>query len=55
LGDTWKMLKWQFSGRMGGNRKDSNRTGGDGFGDGRGTPMPPAQDLVSPDGTLRVL
>jgi hopanoid biosynthesis associated radical SAM protein HpnH len=55
LGDTWKMLKWQFSGRMGGNRKDSTRTGGDGFGDGRGTPMPPPQDLVSPDGTLRVL
>jgi len=56
LGDTWKMLKWQFSGRMGGNRKDTNRIGGDGFGDGHGTPMPPPpQDLVSSDGRLRVL
>jgi hopanoid biosynthesis associated radical SAM protein HpnH len=55
LGDTWKMLKWQFSGRMGGNRKGVNRMGGDGFGDGHGTPMPPPQDLVSSDGRLRVL
>jgi len=39
----------------------ANRTSGDGFGHGGGTPMPPPQDLVSADdlvssdGRLRVL
>jgi hypothetical protein len=59
LGDTWKMLKWQFSGRMGGN-PDGNSNSGPGNGNGHtggGTlmPPPPETELVSADGRLRVL
>jgi hypothetical protein len=49
------MLKWQFSGRMGGNPKNSAHADRNDFGNGGGTPMPPPQDLVSSDGRLRVL
>jgi hopanoid biosynthesis associated radical SAM protein HpnH len=58
LGDTWKMLKWQFSGRMGGH-PDSNPGSGPTNGHtGGGKLMPPPPqnaDLVSSDGRLRVL
>ena len=59
LGDTWTMLKWQFSGRMGGNpgKNDGNKptNGHTGGGSTVMMPPPPSPDLVSPDGTLRVL
>ena len=62
FGDTWKMLKWQFSGRLGGNparESSAGRTnGGQGLGSGHGTPLPPPparEELVSSDGRLRVL
>jgi len=62
FGDTWKMLKWQFSGRLGGNpdkaANGGSTNGGRGLGGGHGTPMPPPasrEDLVSSDGRLRVL
>jgi hopanoid biosynthesis associated radical SAM protein HpnH len=58
LGDTWKMLKWQLSGRMGGH-PDSNAAnrgpGGGHAGGGTLMPPPPNADLVSSDGRLRVL
>ena len=58
LGDTWTMLKWQFSGRMGGNRdKDAGNRPTNGH-TGSGTLMPPPPqnaDLVSAGGRLRVL
>jgi hopanoid biosynthesis associated radical SAM protein HpnH len=60
LGDTWKMLKWQFGGHMGGNR-DRNApndppTNGHSGGGSTLMPPPPANaDLVSSDGRLRVL
>src|SRR6202040_313463 len=58
MGDTWKLLKWQFTGQMGGNRgktvtiKPTDRP------NGGGTLMPPPPrntELVSSDGRLRVL
>jgi hopanoid biosynthesis associated radical SAM protein HpnH len=70
LGDTWKMLKWQFSGRMGGHPEKSaaynsanNKTNGPTNGRANGgtsggttlMPPPPSADLVSSDGRLRVL
>jgi hypothetical protein len=64
LGDTWKMLKWQFSGHMGGHPNSNARMDGPGGGHmgggstGSGTtlmPPPPNTDLVSSDGRLRVL
>ncbi|MGD0907488.1 MAG: adenosyl-hopene transferase HpnH [Candidatus Acidiferrales bacterium] len=60
LGDTWKMLKWQFSGRMGGHPEKSagynGPTNGQTGGGSTSTLMPPPPtDLVSPDGRLRVL
>ncbi len=62
LGDTWTMLKWQFSGKMGGKPGKnliSGRTmatsGGHSGGGTTMMPPPPSTDLVSPDGTLRVL
>jgi hypothetical protein len=63
LGDTWTMMKWQFSGKMGGkpgspdDRAGNGHTGGHAGGGTTTTmmPPPPAADLVSPDGTLRVL
>jgi hypothetical protein len=62
FGDTWKMLKWQFSGSLGGNRDKASRAGrgggGQGLGGGHTTPMPPPpshEELVSSDGRLRVL
>jgi hopanoid biosynthesis associated radical SAM protein HpnH len=58
LGDTWKMLKWQFSGRMGGHPGSDAGSGPTNGHTGGGTPMPPPPrnaDLVSSDGTLRVL
>jgi len=58
LGDTWTMLKWQFSGRMGGNRdKGAGNRPTNGH-TGSGTRMPPPRqnaDLVTSDGRLRVL
>jgi hypothetical protein len=63
LGDTWKMLKWQMGGHMGGNPDrtgggTSNHGGGHSGGSGNSTLMPPppaSDDLVSSDGRLRVL
>jgi hopanoid biosynthesis associated radical SAM protein HpnH len=64
LGDTWKMLKWQIGGHMGGNpdRSDGRDTPGNGPGNGHSggsstlLPPPPSNtDLVSSDGRLRVL
>jgi hopanoid biosynthesis associated radical SAM protein HpnH len=58
LGDTWKMLKWQFSGRMGGHPGSTADYSGPTSGPtGGGTlmPPPPNADLVSSDGRLRVL
>jgi hopanoid biosynthesis associated radical SAM protein HpnH len=59
LGDTWKMLKWQLGGHMGGN--PGRRSAGDPPENGRSgggstlMPPPPDTDLVSSDGRLRVL
>jgi len=37
LGDTWKMLKWQLSGRMGGAKKGAKTNGsGHAYGNGNG-------------------
>jgi hopanoid biosynthesis associated radical SAM protein HpnH len=64
LGDTWKLLKWQLSGKMGGAGRHfgAGSVGGDGSGGGHGKghatlPVvpPPAADLLGPDGRLRVL
>jgi hopanoid biosynthesis associated radical SAM protein HpnH len=58
LGDTWKMLKWQFSGRMGGRRgrEEGDPPAGGRAGGGTLIPPPPqSAELVSPDGRLRVL
>ena len=64
FGDTWKMLKWQFSGQLGGNPRQGRataaaRTAAMGMGRrAQRTPMPPPasrEELVSPDGRLRVL
>jgi hypothetical protein len=58
LGDTWKMLKWQFSGRMGGHPDGSAGKGPTSGHTGGGALMPPPPqnaDLVSSDGRLRVL
>ena len=60
LGDTWKMLKWQFGGHMGGNpdRNASNEPPMNGHSGGGSTLMPPPPantDLISSDGRLRVL
>ena len=67
LGDNWKMLKWQLSGRMGGIFGDQRAANGKrnarnhGHGDhtdrpagGNGSTVRPA-DLVSADGSLRIL
>jgi hypothetical protein len=60
LGDTWKMLKWQLGGHMGGNpeRTEHGNTPGNGHSGGSSTLMPPPpanNDLISSDGRLRVL
>jgi hypothetical protein len=60
LGDTWKMLKWQLSGKMGGHPEKSATYNGPTSGQTGGSiatlmPPPPSSDLVSPDGRLRVL
>lgn len=63
LGDNWKMLKWQLTGKMGGapgKRNGANgKTNGNGHNGTNGhstTPRPEASpDLVSADGSLRVL
>ncbi|HJY88557.1 MAG TPA: adenosyl-hopene transferase HpnH [Candidatus Acidoferrales bacterium] len=58
LGDSWKMLKWQLSGRMGGARK-TFRGHGNGDGNGaRGSHLSGGTgsgDLLAADGSLRVL
>ncbi len=63
LGDNWKMLKWQLSGRMGGARGPKRFARANGPGNGRsGGPGGAADgnaaahtDLVAADGSLRVL
>jgi len=63
LGDNWKMLKWQLSGRMGGARKTVNGNGQsngrngehNGSGTGRVSDGADRADLVGADGSLRVL
>lgn len=66
LGDTWKLLSWQLSGKMGGAGHRSGAGNGRGNGHGNGhasqsqtsglsaAPPPPA-DVLGPDGRLRVL
>ncbi len=56
LGDNWKMLKWQLSGRMGGAKGSAKYANGNGKGhrggaDGSGRPA----EVVAADGSLRVL
>ena len=57
--DTWTMLKWQFSGRMGGHPEKAASykptSGADGGGSTLMPPPPSNADLVSSDGSLRVL
>jgi hypothetical protein len=67
LGDTWKMLKWQMNGKMGGKRfigenagngHDNDRGNGNGHANGSGPARPtsnfiPASELGSQDRTLR--
>jgi len=58
LGDTWKMLKWQLSGHLGGNPDRSARNTSPNGPTGGGPtlmPPPPSDNLVSSDGRLRVL
>jgi hopanoid biosynthesis associated radical SAM protein HpnH len=60
FGDNWKLLKWQLSGKMGGaGRPTSGSDGPKGGGTGHVHSSPPpvreAGDLVSADGSLRVL
>jgi hypothetical protein len=66
LGDNWKLLSWQLSGKMGGagKRAGAGSNGGNGHsggsGNGRTNPWQPGEaprpgDLVAPDGSLRVL
>jgi hopanoid biosynthesis associated radical SAM protein HpnH len=63
LGDTWKLLTWQLSGKMGGARSKGNGRGnGNGHGNGHGNevgPMTPplskTDELLSAEGRLRVL
>lgn len=67
LGDNWKMLTWQISGRMGGARGAKKSANGQGNGHGNGyggrddgsqaEAHPPGGDanLVAADGSLRVL
>jgi hypothetical protein len=65
LGDTWKLLSWQMSGKMGGagRRFDAGAgNGGNGHSGGNGhkeawpaPPPPQSGELVGPDGRLRVL
>jgi hopanoid biosynthesis associated radical SAM protein HpnH len=40
LGDTWKMLKWQFSGRMGGKKGPNDNGGSNGYSSARGGKRP---------------
>ncbi len=58
IGDTWTMLKWQLSGRMGGHPERASSFDPMNGTKGGGTPLmppPPSADLVSSDGRLRVL
>ncbi len=57
FGDTWKLLKWQLSGKMGGRTGNGARSGnGGGNGHTHSAPLPPAPPgVVAPDGSLRVL
>ena len=59
MADTWTMLKWQLSGRMGGHPEKAGTfdpTNGSNGGASTLLPPPPSNtDLVSADGTLRVL
>jgi hypothetical protein len=66
LGDNWQMLKWQLTGKMGGARGRKlngkgkghpNGSGHNGHGNGHdsGYTRPPEKELVSADGSLRVL
>ncbi len=62
LGDNWKMLKWQLSGRMGGARKTlRGHRNGDGNGargnhsSGPNSSSAGSGDLLAADGSLRVL
>ncbi len=61
LGDNWKMLKWQLSGRMGGARKtavgngNGRPNGHNGSHAGGNSGESGRADLVAADGSLRVL
>jgi hopanoid biosynthesis associated radical SAM protein HpnH len=66
LGDNWQMLKWQLTGKMGGARgrklngkgkghPNGNGHNGHGNGHDSGYTRPPEKELVSADGSLRVL
>jgi hopanoid biosynthesis associated radical SAM protein HpnH len=66
LGDNWQMLKWQITGKMGGARGRKLNGNGKGHSNGNGHndrgnghdsgyTRPPEKELVSADGSLRVL
>jgi len=61
LGDNWKMLKWQLSGRMGGANGGRKSIGGNGHSNGNdgshasGGSGVNSSDLIGADGSLRVL
>jgi hopanoid biosynthesis associated radical SAM protein HpnH len=60
FGDNWKLLKWQLSGKMGGAGRPAAgsggpRNGGTGHVHSSQPPVRPPEDLVSADGSLRVL
>ena len=60
FGDTWKLLKWQLSGNMGGAGRKFTSTrppNGGGGGHIHETKLPPpvSSGVVAPDGSLRVL
>jgi hopanoid biosynthesis associated radical SAM protein HpnH len=66
FGDNWKLLKWQLSGNMGGSGSAGRRAGNghgnghnghgtNGHGGGSSVTHPAPANVVSPDGSLRVL
>jgi len=59
LGDNWKMLQWQISGRMGGGGRAKSGRAGNGHGNGHGTgaavlPPPPPKQAYQ-DGPFNIL
>ena len=64
LGDSWKMLSWQISGRMGGARGNGKRHGANGHGASAsggnghapaGSTRPPVPDSSGQENPFRIL